>query len=108
MIQVSQAIPYRGVAPEWVPPGHLQDQFGNDHHDARATRALSTVGPMPGDQATMPAQDRVGRHNIGDLEENPSTQRLAQSGKSSALVVVETRPPALQLFLLRIRFSSIR
>ena len=49
------------VAPAGVVPGHLLDQSGNSRVD-RWSAGPVRVGPVPGHQATMPAQDRGRGH----------------------------------------------
>ncbi len=97
MAQVSQTVPNRGVAPKWILPGHLQDQFGDDLHDPRASRPFTAVCPLPGNECTMPTQEGVGRHDIGDLKENLAAHRLAENSQPASLVIIEQGPLSAEL-----------
>ncbi len=96
--QVSETVPNRGVASEWILPGHFQHQFGDDLHDPRAPRTFTAVSPLPGNECTMPTQDGVGRHDIGNLKQNLAAQSLAENGQSASLVIIELGPLSAELF----------
>src|SRR5271166_5290274 len=62
--------------------------------------------PFFGDQLAMPAQDRVGRNQGGNLLECLAAQHLASDGESPTLVIVEHDAFLAELFLQDLVFGS--
>ena len=55
--------------------------------------------PFGGDEFSVPCEDRVGRHNGGNLAQHFPSQRPSFGRQSTALVVCETNasPPRIEL-----------
>src|SRR3989442_6477009 len=85
----------RGSAcsPTWVLVRQACDERGEVRRGARATRAARLRAVvLLGDQQTVPAQDRIGGDDAGDVGEAPSAERLAFHGQPASLVVSEANP----------------
>ena len=62
---------------------------------ARATDAsLRRAVVLLGDERAVPAQDRIGRHDAGNLGEAPSAEGVAFHGQAASLVDGEANPLA--------------
>jgi hypothetical protein len=53
--------------------------------------------PLPGDQLAVPPQDHVGRHQGGDLPQEPSPESSAFGGEAAALVVGQPEATSFHL-----------
>ena len=86
------------VSPARILRGHADCKLGNPLHYRRSARALSRIGPLLSDQATMPSHYGVRRDDRGVAEEVLPAEELALSGQSAALPVVEPEPFSLVEF----------
>src|SRR5262249_28322292 len=66
-------------------------------HDSGAAWPSSRDCPLPGDQLSVPAQDRVGGHDRRHPSQDPPTESLAFGGEASALVIGQAEAAARQL-----------
>ena len=66
---------------------------------ARSPRAPPRIGPLPGDQFTVPAENRVGRHESCELAQQATSKPLAQQRETAALIIIQPQPSATQLCL---------
>ena len=100
MIQVLERTLDPCVTPARVLLGHPDDQPANLLHHTRTANSLSRIGPLCGDEFTVPRQDRIGRHDGGNLPQDLLAQRLPLSRQSATLVVRETEsfPARRELF----------
>src|SRR5450759_4087184 len=79
--------------------------FGHSHYQvlglpggARPSRsALPTAVVLPGNQLSMPGQQRLGRDNRGHLGQNLPSQSFGLGRQATALVIVEPQPTAIEL-----------
>ena len=81
------------VAPRRVLVRQACDERGEVRLGARATRAaLLRAVVLLGNQQAVPAQDRIGRHDAGDVGEAPSAEGFTFHGQAASLVVGEANP----------------
>ena len=81
------------VAPRRVLVREANHERGEVRLGARATRAaLLRAVVLPGDQQAIPTQNRLGRHDAGDVGEAPSAEGLAFHGQTASLVIAEANP----------------
>ena len=77
---------------------HAQDKVADPAVDSQASG--TTVGAaivLLGDELPVPAQDRVGGDDAGDLAKGPSAQGLALGGKATPLRLGEAKTPSSEL-----------
>ena len=58
----------------------------------RPGRRFCRAVVLLGDQQAVPAQDRIGCHDAGDVGETPSAEGFAFHGEAASLVVGEANP----------------
>ena len=58
----------------------------------RPGRRFCRAVVLLGDQPAVPAQDRIGCHDAGDVGEAPSAEGLAFHGQTASLIVGEANP----------------
>ena len=93
MAEVRQRSLEATVAPAAVLLGHPDRQSPDLSHDAGAFGApLRAAIVLGGDQASVPAQDRIGRHDRADLGKQPPSHRLALRREPTTLIVIEPDP----------------
>ena len=92
MPDVLQCPAHARVAPGGILLGHPHDQAPNLHEDARTTAAPLRVRPLAGDELPMPAENRVGRDDRGDVTKAPTPQAVAVPGQSPAFLVAQAKP----------------
>ena len=81
------------VAPRRVLVRQACDERREIRRCARATRAAHLRAVvLLGDQQTIPAQDRIGGDDAGDVGEAPSAEDVAFHGQAASLVVGEANP----------------
>src|SRR6266540_1484900 len=86
------------VAPGRVLGGEPDDELPKRRRRTRATNsAASSAVVLGGDEFTVPAQDRVGRHEPGELVQHAAAQHSALHREAAALVVGEPQLPATEL-----------
>jgi hypothetical protein len=96
--EIAQRSSNPGVAPARVARGEPDDELPYAVRTGGATRfASSSAVILPGDELTVPAQNRVRCHQSGDLVQHASAQYPTFRREASALVVSEPRPPLAQL-----------
>jgi hypothetical protein len=82
-----------GVAPRRILSRHARDEGREVRLGARAPRApLLRAVVLLGNEQTVPAQNRVWRHDASHVGKPPSTERVAFYGQATALVVGEVNP----------------
>jgi hypothetical protein len=87
-----------GVAPGWILHRHPDDELLHVGGDSRApdpTARRAIV--LAGDQLAVPAQDRVGCDQAGELAEPATADDPALDGQASPLVVGEAQAPSAEL-----------
>jgi hypothetical protein len=87
------------VAPAAVLCRHPHDQrsdLGDDGRSSQTTPGTPIV--FPGDQCLVPRQQRVRRHNRGNLTQQPSSECPGFRGQPTAPVVPEAQAPGPELF----------
>lgn len=72
-----------------------------------ATPSAFRIGPFPGDQLSMPPQNRIGRDDRGHLTQPSPAQAVAAYGQSAAFIIGQPQAPATQL-PAETRFSAKR
>jgi hypothetical protein len=98
MAQIGQRPLDSSVAPIPVLRGH-----GGDQAPDLILRPGTTGTPLlaaiifPGDELTMPGQERLRRHDGGQLMKRPPAPCLGPDRQTTALVVVEALPLAAEL-----------
>jgi hypothetical protein len=65
--------------------------------DTVTTRALARVRPFPHDELPVPPQDRVWRHDGGDLTQDLPSQPMPADRQASPVGVSELEAPLTQL-----------
>jgi len=86
------------VAPARVVRGESDDQLPYALRTGGATRSASSGAViLPGDELTVPAQNRVRCHQSGEFVQHASAQYPTFRREASALVVSEPQPPLAQL-----------
>jgi hypothetical protein len=63
----------------------------------RVSRATSRVGPFTGHELSVPSQQRIGRHDRGDLPQCPPSKLKRPHGKPPSVVIGEAQTPPIQL-----------
>src|SRR4030095_10749768 len=91
--EVLQSATNPRVAPGRILARHAHDQRRDVRLGIRTTRAprLRTV-VLRGDQQAVPAQDRIGRDDAGDVGEAPLAEGLPFDGQTASLGVGEANP----------------
>jgi hypothetical protein len=84
------------VAPRRIFLRHPHDQAPNLEEDVVAA-GLPRVRPFPRNQSAIPPQQRVGRHDRGDLQEDCPAHPVRTGGQPAAIVVSQAQPPAPKL-----------
>jgi hypothetical protein len=80
------------VAPAAVLGGHAHNQRADLAQDRRPSPTTTgTAVVLPGNQASVPRQQRVRRHDRGELAQQPSAQRPGLRGESTTLIVREAQ-----------------
>ena len=96
------------VAPGRVLLRHPSDECDDVPFRSRATEAsLLRAVVFVGDEASVPAQDRIGCHDLGDVGQAPSAENVTFHGDPTSLVSVR-RMRWAPYAARRPRFSSIR
>ena len=96
--EVPKSVPDSGVAPGWAFGCHPDDQ----PCDLRARVGATRTAPLRpivllGDEMSVPAKDRVGRDDAGDLPKGLSADGLALDREASAQVVSEAKAASSEL-----------
>jgi hypothetical protein len=91
--QVLQRALEAGLAPVRILGRHSYDQAANLREHVGASRLAFRVGPLPGDELPVPAENCVRRDDRRNLRQKPPTERRAQSSQAPPVVVGE--PDAL-------------
>ena len=99
MAQVLQRPLDARVAPPRILRGHPQNEGRDLPHDPRPAWPPRREGPLPGDQAAVPSEDRVGRHDGRDLPQDPSAESASPRREAPALVIGQPEAAPLQLLL---------
>jgi hypothetical protein len=87
-----------GVAPAWVLGGELDDQALQRSGSARtASSSLRATVVLLGNELSVPAKDRVRRHQPGELRQRTSADRSALRREPPPLDVGEAQTPATEL-----------
>ena len=60
---------------------HSNGQLRDDLHHSRSSGGPPFAGPFLGDELPVPAEDRVGGNDGGDLGEDPATEGVALGGE---------------------------
>jgi hypothetical protein len=94
-----------GVAPRGILGGHPHNQGRDLLHDPGTAWPLQLERPLPGDQLAVPPQDRVGRHQGGDLPQEPAPESSAFGGEAAALLVGQPEAAPVQLPVFRLNLS---
>jgi hypothetical protein len=85
---VLQPAPDTRVAPRRVLLRHPDDECDDVRLGARATEAsLLRAVVLVGDEASVPAQDRIGCHDPGNVGQAPSAENVTFHGEPASLVV---------------------
>jgi len=58
---------------------------------------LARVRPSPGNESTMPPQQRIGRHDRGDLAQRPTAHSEGAQGEPSPVVIGQAQAARSQL-----------
>ena len=99
MLQVRQGSLDPRVAPPAVVGGHPRDQRADLAHDRRPSRTTTgTPIVLLGDESPVPCQQRIRRHDRGELAQQPSSQCPGFRGEPTALVVSEAQATGAELF----------
>ena len=107
--QVFQCALNPRVAPGRILCRHPNHQPSKVSLQAKTTWMSTPVGPFAHDQLTVPAENRVGRHDRRHLGEQASSKSVSQFGEPSPLVVIKTEALSTQsrlensIFLLQKR-----
>ena len=81
------------VAPRRILVRHADHERSEVWLRARSTRAARTRSiVLLGDEQAVPAQDRIGRDDAGDVGEAPSADGVAFDGQAASLVIGEVNP----------------
>ena len=84
------------VAPGRVLPRETQDQLAGLDGGGWSAGPVR-VGPMLGDESSMPTQDRVRRDNSRDLPQHLPTQPVSTHSQPTSIVICELEPLTTQL-----------
>jgi hypothetical protein len=86
------------VYPAWILRRHPDDELFHVDADRRTPRpAARRAVVLAGDQLAVPAQDRVGRDQAGELAQPATTDEPALYGQASPLVIGEPQAPPAEL-----------
>ena len=99
MVELLQLTLDAAVAPAGVVGGHAEDEGADRPHQAGSPDALAGVGPLRGDQLTVPAQDGVGGDDAGDLTQQLAAEGVAPRCESAPLVIRQSKTLAAHLLL---------
>ena len=96
------------VAPGWVFLSEAKSQVNDFLPNAWSAEGLSLVRmiPLPGDEFSMPSQERVRCDDRGQLVEGFAAERLALESQASALVIVQEDSALTELFPQYLIFSQ--
>jgi hypothetical protein len=97
MAQILQRPLDARVAPCGILAGHPHNQGRDLLHDPGAAWPRRRERPLPGDQLAVPPQDRVRRHEGGDLPQQPAPESAAFGGEAAALLVGQPEAAPVQL-----------
>src|SRR5215471_21335728 len=84
------------AAPRWIllrHPYHEAPDFG----DHAATTRPAGVRPLPGDELTMPPQQRFGCHDRGDLTQRPTAHTEGAYHEAAPFLIGQAQTPRAQL-----------
>ena len=84
------------AAPRRILRRHAHHEALNLEQHAATTRPVG-VGPLPGDQLTVPPQQRIRRRDRGDLPQSRTADSVRSCGQPTAIVVRETQPMPTKL-----------
>jgi hypothetical protein len=84
------------VSPRRILCCHAQDEL-TDLEQHTSWSGFPGVRPLPGDQLTMPPQQRVRGNDRGNLAQRRTTESVRQGGQPAAIVVRKTQRPVTQL-----------
>ncbi len=87
------------VAPARILVSHSDDQVGDDLHHPMPTRGVSFVGPLLGDQLSVPTKDGVGSDERSDFGEGAAADGFAADSKTATLIVGQAESLAAELLL---------
>lgn len=98
IVDVGQGALDAVIAPSRVLPGELQNQVDDLLVERRPSHRLPlfAVVPLLRHELAMPAEDRVGRDDGGQLSQCFAAERLAFDGQSAALVIRQQDPFSAQ------------
>ena len=85
------------VAPARVVGGHADDEGADLLHDAGGGPTFARACPLGCYQAVLPSENRVRRHDGGDLILELATERLAPRCEPVALVIAKPKAPPFEL-----------
>ena len=86
------------VPPAAVLGGHAHDQRPDLAHDRQPSRITTgTAVVLGGDQGSVPCQQRVRRHDRGELAQQPSTECPGLRGEPTTLIVREAQASGSKL-----------
>src|SRR5262249_14054015 len=86
------------VAPAAVLGGHAHDQRADLAPDRRPSRTTTgTAVVLRGDEGSVPRQQRVRRHDRGELAQHPSAERPGLCGEPTTLIVGEAQASGSKL-----------
>ena len=85
------------VAPAVVLTSQADDEGDERLPQARPTDSFGHVGPLPGNQTTMPPHQCVRGHERGDRVERAAPEALGLRRQSTALIVGQPESPATLL-----------
>ena len=98
MAKVAERTADPGVAPAWVLCGELDDQALQRSGSARtASSSLRATVVLLGNELSVPAKDRVRRHQPGELRQRTSADRSALRREPPPLDVGEAQTTATEL-----------
>ena len=98
MAQVTQRADQTRVAPGRIFRRHPDHKLLHVFAGGRATGSSARRAViLPGDQLAVPAQDRLGRHEAGELLQSAATDDLALGREASPLVIGESQPSPTEL-----------
>jgi hypothetical protein len=94
------------ITPRGIVLGHPHDQAPDLREGAWTPTAPLRACPFVRDQSPMPAQNRVGRHDRGNVVKAATTQPMSEPRQPMAFFVGQADPAAPRPRIMR--FSSIR
>src|SRR5262249_34219103 len=97
MAQVLERALDRRIAPARIIGRHPDHKAADFHLHAGSAEPRRRVRPLSGNQLAMPPENRVWRHDCGDVPEHPTAQALADDGESSTFIATQPYPSTTQL-----------